>query len=152
MSWIVIGEEKGAIKLVSKSGTGGLLPKGSFLTVESDKGKFILRVDDSRQHEPYSPSPLIVDMDLTPLKHLKNLTILDLSDCMLEEIQVVGELMTIKELDLSDNRVEDISSLSTLKDMVRLDISENLVSDISSIKNLSRLEELNILGNKITKK
>lgn len=68
MSWIVIGEEKGNIKLVSKSGTQGLLPKGSYLTVENEKGKFILRVDDSKQHEPYSPSPLIIDMDLTPLK------------------------------------------------------------------------------------
>jgi len=68
MKWIVLGEDKGAIKLVSKSGTEGLLPKGSFLTVENEKGKFILRVDNSQQNEPYSPSPLIVDMDLTPLK------------------------------------------------------------------------------------
>ena len=68
MKWIVLGEDKGAIKLVSKSGTEGLLPKGSYLTVENDKGKFILRVDDSQQNEPYSPSPLIIDMDLTPLK------------------------------------------------------------------------------------
>lgn len=68
MTWVVVGEEKGAIKLVSKSGTPGLLPKGSYLTVESENGKFILRVDESKQHEPYSPSPLIVDMDLSPLK------------------------------------------------------------------------------------
>lgn len=68
MNWIVIGEDKGAIKLVSKSGTPGLLPRGSFLTVENEKGKFILRVDDSLQHEPYSPSPLVVDMDLSSLK------------------------------------------------------------------------------------
>ena len=68
MTWVVIGEEKGTIKLVSKSGTPGLLPKGSYLTVECENGKFILRVDESIQHEPYSPSPLIVDMDLSPLK------------------------------------------------------------------------------------
>lgn len=68
VGWIVIGEEKGFIKLVSKSGTPGLLPKGSYLTVEGESGKFILRVDESRQYEPYSPSPLIVDMDLSPLK------------------------------------------------------------------------------------
>lgn len=67
MKWIVIGEEKGKIKLVSKSGTPGLLPKGSYLTLKSDRGKFILRVDETNQYEPYSPSPLIVDMDLSPL-------------------------------------------------------------------------------------
>ena len=40
MSWIVLGEDKGKIKLVSKRpGQGelaGLLPKGSFLTIETD--------------------------------------------------------------------------------------------------------------------
>lgn len=68
MTWFVIGEEKGKIKLVSKSGTPGLLPKGSYLTVKGEHGKFVLRVDDTVQHEPYSPSPLIVDMDLSPLR------------------------------------------------------------------------------------
>ena len=68
MTWFVIGEEKGKIKLVSKSGTPGLLPKGSYLTVKGEHGKFILRVDDTVQYEPYSPSPLIVDMHLSPLK------------------------------------------------------------------------------------
>lgn len=59
--------------LVSKSHSTtelpGLLPKGSYLTVENKEvgAKFILRVDDSYQNEPYSPSPLIVDMDLEGL-------------------------------------------------------------------------------------
>mgnify|MGYP000968930556 CR=1 FL=1 len=73
MAWIVIGEDKGKIKLVSKTHSRnelpGILPKGSFLTIDkTDTGsKFILRVDDSIQYEPYSPSPLIVDMDLSGL-------------------------------------------------------------------------------------
>jgi len=66
--WIVLGEERGRQKIVSKSSTTGLLPKGSFLTVEEGDNKYILRVDDSQQTEPYSPSPLLADMDLTPLK------------------------------------------------------------------------------------
>src|SRR3990172_11340693 len=73
MSWIVLGEDKGKIKLVSKKPSEneipGILPKGSFLTVENSqsKSKFILRVDESLQHEPYQPSPMIVDMDLSGL-------------------------------------------------------------------------------------
>ena len=67
MSWIVIGEENGHIKLVSSSTEDGLLPRGSFLTIEDGPTKFILRVDKSAQTEPYSPSPLIVDMDLSAL-------------------------------------------------------------------------------------
>ncbi|MGQ9722596.1 MAG: ATP-binding protein [Candidatus Jordarchaeum sp.] len=67
MKWIVLGENKGRIELVSKSETPGLLPKGSYLTIESNETKFILRVDDSLQVQPYSPLPMIVDMDLSPL-------------------------------------------------------------------------------------
>ena len=70
MNWIVLGESNGRIRLVSKSGTGGILPKGSYLTIENrDEGaKFILRVDDTSQSEPFSPSPLVVEMDLSTLK------------------------------------------------------------------------------------
>lgn len=68
-----MGEENGKIKLVSKSQSKndlpGILPKGSYLTIEdnSTESKFILRVDESSQYEPYKPSPLIIDMDLTGL-------------------------------------------------------------------------------------
>ncbi len=73
MAWIVLKEDKGKIALVSKKPKdgelGGLLPKGSFLTIEPEgmDSKFILRVDDSLQHEPFTPSPMIVDMDLSGL-------------------------------------------------------------------------------------
>ena len=68
MVWTVLGEERGKIKLVSKGSVSGMLPKGSYLTIEEGETKFILRVDDSGQHESYAPSPMLVDMDLTPLQ------------------------------------------------------------------------------------
>jgi len=68
MEWIVLGEDHGKIRLVSKSNVSGLLPKGSYLTIEEGETKFILRVDNSSQLEPYSPSPMIIDMDLSPLQ------------------------------------------------------------------------------------
>ena len=67
MKWIVWKEENGKIKLISKQGTKGMLPKGSYLTIEDEGAKFILRVDDSKQTEPFEPSPLIADMDLSGL-------------------------------------------------------------------------------------
>ena len=67
MQWIVVGEEKGLIKLVSKNGTEGLIPKGAYLTVEEGDSKFILRVVESSQYDTYSPSPLLVNMDIEPL-------------------------------------------------------------------------------------
>ena len=68
-TWIVLGEEKGDILLVSKSNieSNGLLPNGAYITVIDGDIKFILRVEESYQHSPYSPSPMIVDMDLSPL-------------------------------------------------------------------------------------
>ncbi len=68
MTWTVIGEEKGKIKLVSKNEITGMLPKGSYLTIEEKNTKFILRVDDSKQFESYAPSSMIIDMNLSPLK------------------------------------------------------------------------------------
>jgi len=67
MNWIVSKEKKGKIHLVSGSGVDGMLPKGSFLTIEEGETKFILRVEDSIQHDTFSPSPMIIDMDLNPL-------------------------------------------------------------------------------------
>lgn len=68
MKWVVLGEKNGKINLVSKSEVSGMLPKGAFLTIDEESNKFVLRVEDSYQLEPYSPSPLIIDMDLSPLQ------------------------------------------------------------------------------------
>jgi hypothetical protein len=67
MGWIVRGEENGRIQLVSDRKTTGILPKGSFLTVERGNARFVLRVDESSQSEQFSPSPMIIDLDLSPL-------------------------------------------------------------------------------------
>ena len=73
MPWTVLGENKGKVVLVSKSDSDGnnkgILHNGSYLTIEDkdDQRKFVLRVEDSLQVDPYTPSPLIIDMDLSPL-------------------------------------------------------------------------------------
>ncbi len=65
-NWIVLGEKDGKIKLISR-GEIGILPKGSFLTIEDGDSKFILRVDESKQVEPYTPSPLVAEMGIQGL-------------------------------------------------------------------------------------
>ncbi|MDV0447711.1 hypothetical protein MsAg5_16220 [Methanosarcinaceae archaeon Ag5] len=68
MTWIVVGREKDKIKFVSKSSMEALLPKGYYITItEPEDSNVILRVEDSYQDFPYNPSPMIVDMDLSPL-------------------------------------------------------------------------------------
>jgi len=68
MTWIVIGEEKGKVKLVSGKQVDGILPKGSYLTIDDNGFKTILRVDESHQIERYNPTPLVIDMDLGTLE------------------------------------------------------------------------------------
>src|SRR3989344_3001048 len=67
MVWIVLGEKSGFIQLVSKGEVKGMLPKGAYLTIEEGKNKFIIRVDESQQSQTFSPSPMLIDMDLNPL-------------------------------------------------------------------------------------
>lgn len=71
MNWIVLYEKSGKIILTSKKNSNsGLLPKGSYLTVdmslndEVDLRKFVLRVEESEQTAIYSPSPLLADLNL----------------------------------------------------------------------------------------
>ncbi|MDD4429052.1 MAG: DUF853 family protein [Paludibacter sp.] len=73
MNWIVTGPDKdNKVKLISRRGTDGVLPKGSYLTIidetNGNKPLFILRVEDSSIEYPYSPSHTIVDMDLQGIK------------------------------------------------------------------------------------
>jgi uncharacterized protein len=71
MKWIVLHEKAGKIILTSKRiDNSGLLPKGSYITVDmslndpKDKRRFVLRVEDSQQTAIYSPSPLLADLNI----------------------------------------------------------------------------------------
>jgi len=113
MAWIVIGEDNGKIKLVSKTHSKneqpGILPKGSFLTIDNtDTGsKFILRVDDSIQYEPYSPSPLIVDMDLSGLMgDIKCQNIIKAYRVKTSIIEATGRLITFRRNQLLGDQLK----------------------------------------------
>ena len=70
MTWTVLSPppQSGRIRLISSSDTDGMLPIGSFLTVTSGDVKHILRVEQTIQEMPYQPSPLLIDLDLSPLE------------------------------------------------------------------------------------
>tara|TARA_B110000046_G_scaffold7693_1_gene7954 strand:- start:6368 stop:6964 length:597 start_codon:yes stop_codon:yes gene_type:complete len=71
MRWVVLNEKNNRIILTSKrTENSGLLPKGSYLTIDmsltdkNDNRRFVLRVEESEQTEVYSPSPLLADLEL----------------------------------------------------------------------------------------
>ena len=96
MEWIIHKEQKNQYSLVSKNlGSGskekfGLLPKGSYLTAELKSGnKVVLRVNESGQNEQYSPSPMIINMDLDPISaDQKSQNILHASVVSFEDMRV----------------------------------------------------------------
>ena len=145
MKWIVWKEENGKIKLISKQGTKGMLPKGSYLTIEDEDTRFILRVDDSRQTEPFEPSPLIADMDLSGLnadRQCKNIvlayrvkTISKVDDGLIRYIRPLSEARrsTQEEVDLAMESVGDgpkvfVATLYSNENQILRDEDNNLIT------------------------
>jgi Cdc6-like AAA superfamily ATPase len=117
MTWIVTGPDKdNKYKLVSRRGSEGLLPKGSYLTIidEEDENKplFVLRVEESVQEYPYNPSPMIMDMNLGKIK--------------------------------ADLKWQNIISARVVKDLNERTDGKINVIDVLSIARRSNQEEINI--------
>ena len=111
IKWIVLGEKEGGkIELISK-GEVGILPKGSFLTVEENNSKFILRVDDSRQIESYVPSPLVAEMGIPGLyadkKCVNKITAYRVKDTSEREDGLVDFIHPLSEARLSTQEEVD---------------------------------------------
>jgi Cdc6-like AAA superfamily ATPase len=64
--YILLGEKNNTYHLVSKrSAHSGILPVGSFLTIEKNESVFVLYVIESVQTEIFQPSYLLADLDLS---------------------------------------------------------------------------------------
>lgn len=64
-------------------------------------------------------------LDISPLKSLVNLEVLDLRENMITDISALSSLAVLKKLDLTNNRISDISSLRNCVSLIELDISSN---------------------------
>lgn len=69
MTWTVADVDRDKVLLVSQKDTDEILHQGCYLTIEDKEAnkKFIVRIEDTYQNNPYKPSPLIVDLLLPPL-------------------------------------------------------------------------------------
>lgn len=94
MGWIVLGERNRNILLTSDKNVDAKLPRGAFLTIEEGKSKIILRVLESGQSELYSPTPMIVDLNLPHLEQDQ--------DCKNILLASVVKVISDREDDLSD--------------------------------------------------
>lgn len=86
--------------------------------------------------------------DYSSIKDLRNLTVLDLCDADLVNIDFLNSLTNLQILGLSGNRIRNGDAIASLRDLEFLDVSENELSDISFVSELANLEVLYIEGNK----
>jgi hypothetical protein len=88
--------------------------------------------------------------DIEPLSGLIRLSFLRLSQCQLENIDPIADLVNLTELDLSMNtHITDISPLAGLKNLQILNLSDNEIGDIEPLSGLAELVYLDISRNEI---
>lgn len=80
--------------------------------------------------------------DLTGLDALTSLTGLDLSDDVLEDITVLGQMPSLIELDLGGNNISDVSPLTNLVNLKELDLHANANVDLGQVAQITGLEYL----------
>lgn len=85
--------------------------------------------------------------DLSPLKDL-NLTFLGLGGNAIEDLSLLKTLPGLEILNVADNPIEDIEVLKDMTGLKELDISDTGVEDLSPLANLP-LEKLSLLDNTI---
>jgi hypothetical protein len=91
------------------------------------------------------PSPLRIDLsgpeitDLSPLRALKNLTVLTLESTEVTDLSPLRELKSLEQLVLNSTRVTDVSPLRDLKSLKRLGLNSTQVTDLSPLRELKSL-------------
>lgn len=80
--------------------------------------------------------------DLSPLKALKKLEFIDLTNNDISDVSVLHQMPKLKYLYLGGNRIKDISPIVNCHKLICLTIWNNKINDISILKNIVSLKEL----------
>jgi hypothetical protein len=87
--------------------------------------------------------------DITALKHLKKLRVLDLGCNEIANIEPLGQLTSLFSLQLNNNIITDINELAKMADLTILDLRHNLLKNIHALRSLSKLKIAGLCNNKI---
>ncbi len=89
--------------------------------------------------------------DITPLKSLKKLTVLDLHrNSNISDVSPLKDLTNLTWLSLRGNRISDMSSLKDLVNLTYLHVAYNRISTVSPFQSLTNLTFLDIEVNRIS--
>ena len=88
--------------------------------------------------------------DVSPLKDMVGLTLLDLDDNELSNISALKNLRLLRVLDLGDNQIPNVSPLKNMVNLTELDLNDNEISDVSPLRDMVKLTILDLDGNQIS--
>ncbi|CAL6047177.1 Conserved_hypothetical protein [Hexamita inflata] len=87
--------------------------------------------------------------DISFIKYLTNLQILNLYQCNLSNIDVLTTLVNLKELDLYGNTNINITPLQYLTELTKLILDECYILSVEALMPLQKLKELHLYNNSI---
>ncbi|CAL6006013.1 Conserved_hypothetical protein [Hexamita inflata] len=82
-----------------------------------------------------------INLDITPLQYIPQITKLDLSFCELKSIEVLEALVNLKDLSLQSNQIIYISPLKKLNQLQKLNAEFNTIIDLQTLQNHPNIEE-----------
>ena len=88
--------------------------------------------------------------DASPLSELTNLTHLSLWGNLVSDVSPLGALTNLIYLSLENNGVSDVSPLKDLTNLIGLDLETNRISDLSPLKDVTKLTFLDFDSNEIS--
>ncbi|MBN8460864.1 MAG: leucine-rich repeat domain-containing protein [Verrucomicrobia bacterium] len=88
--------------------------------------------------------------DLTPLRGLNRLSLLELVDSPVSDLTPLKGLPSLRELKLNGTAVTDLAPLNGLKSLTKLHLEDTKVSDLTPVKGLPGLGELKLLNTEVT--
>lgn len=89
--------------------------------------------------------------DLTPLKDLRNLQCLALSNSEVSDLAPLSGLHNLEEIYLEGTRVVDLTPLSDLRNLEMLWLDETNVNDLTPLSSVRRLKWLKLRNTVVTK-
>lgn len=87
--------------------------------------------------------------NIKSISNLKNLELLILADTEISNINFLPGITSLQTLIMDNTNISDIQPLKYLTNLKELHVSYSKVSDLDSLKNLTQLQEINIRRNQI---
>ena len=88
-------------------------------------------------------------IDLVLLKHLKNLTLLNLSLNLITQIKPLKDLKKLTQLNLHKNNIAELMPLKDLVNLTHLNLQDNQIYELRPLKELKNIHTLNLQANQI---